>query len=223
MSTLYIVATPIGNMEDITLRALRILAEADVIFAEDTRVTGKLLERHEIKTSLKRLDANVEGEMAEEVEKIFDEYETIALVTDAGTPTISDPGYRFVHAAHEAGIEVVTIPGASALTAALSISGVPSDQFTFLGFLPHKKGRKTKFKEIAESDKTIVFYESPHRILKTLASLEDVLDEKREVVIARELTKMHEEVVRGSSAQIKAFFEEHSDKVRGEFVVIINA
>lgn len=223
MATLYIVATPIGNMEDITLRALRVLGEADVIFAEDTRVTGKLLERHNIKTPLKRLDANVEGELSAKVNEIFKEHESVALVTDAGTPTISDPGYRFVHAAHEAGVEVVAVPGASALTAALSISGLPSDQFTFLGFLPHKKGRETRFKEIAESEKTVVFYESPHRILKTLSSLEEVLGEEREVVVARELTKMHEEVVRGSAAQTKDYFENNPDKVKGEFVVIISS
>lgn len=221
MSTLSIVATPIGNLEDITLRALRVLKEADVIFAEDTRVTGKLLERHDITTPLMRLDANVEGEMAGKVGEIFNEYETVALVTDAGTPTISDPGYRFVHAAHEANIEVVAIPGASALTAALSIAGIPSDQFVFLGFLPHKKGRETKFKEIAESDKTVVFYESPHRISKTLTSLEEVLAEDRKVVVARELTKMHEQILRGSASEIKHFFDENPDKVKGEFVVIV--
>lgn len=223
MATLFILATPIGNLEDITLRALRVLQEVDVVLAEDTRVTGKLFERHGITTPLKRLDANIEGELASQIEQLFEECGTVALVTDAGTPTISDPGYRFVHAAHEANIEVITIPGASALTAALSISGIPSDQFTFLGFLPHKKGRETKFKEIAESDRTIVFYESPHRITKTLASLEEVLGEDREVVVARELTKIHEETVRGSAAEVKVYFEENSDKVRGEFVVIIGA
>lgn len=219
--TLNVVATPIGNMEDITLRAIQVLGEAGVIFSEDTRVTKKLLERHGISTPLQRMDANVEGEFSEKVQEIFDEYETVALVTDAGTPTVSDPGYRFVHAAREAGIEVVAIPGASALTAALSISGLPSDHFEFLGFLPHKKGRETAFKKIAESKHTVVFYESPHRIEKTLTSLSEVLDEKREVVVARELTKMHEEVIRGSTHEVKEYFNQNPDRVRGEFVVII--
>lgn len=223
MATLYVVATPIGNMEDITLRAISTLKEVEIIFAEDTRVTGKLLQKYDIETPLKRLDANIEGEMVSQVEKLFDEYETAALVTDAGTPTISDPGYRFVDAVHNIGVQVVAVPGASALTAALSISGVPSDQFIFMGFLPHKKGRETKFKEIAASTNTVVLYESPHRIEKTLLSLSEVLGSKREVVVVRELSKIHEEVVRGSAEDVARHFQEHPDTIRGEFVVIIGA
>jgi len=221
MGTLSIVATPIGNLEDITLRALRTLKECDVIYAEDTRVISKLLARYEIKKPLQRLDAATESKKAEEVVARLEAGEHVAFVSDAGTPGISDPGTRLV--AHvrehlpEATIEA--IPGASALTAALSIAGVDATGFTFLGFLPHKKGRQTALKELATSKIPVVLYESPHRILKLLEEL--VQHQVLRIVVARELTKMHEEVVSGSPSEVSKYFTTHPDRLRGEFVVIV--
>lgn len=220
MSKLYIVATPIGNLEDMTLRAIRILKEADLILCEDTRVTKKLLSHYDIKTSCKRLDAHKEGELAKNVEEIFDSYERVALVTDAGTPTISDPGNRFVAAARDVSVEIVSVPGASAITAALSISGLPSDSFVFLGFLPHKKGRETLFREIADEERTIAFYESPHRLLKTLDALAEHVP-TREIAVVSELTKIHEEVILGTPEEVSHILEQNPEKQRGEFVILI--
>ena len=220
MGTLSIVATPIGNLEDITLRALRTLKECDVIYAEDTRVISKLLTRYEISRPLQRLDAATEAQKAKEIIERLEAGEKVVFVSDAGTPGISDPGSRLVERvrqfAPEATIEA--IPGASALTAAISIAGINAEQFTFLGFLPHKKGRQTALKEIAASEYPVVLYESPHRILKLLSEL-SVLNIPR-VVIARELTKMHEEVASGAPAEVAARLEQ-KDAVRGEFVVIV--
>lgn len=221
MGTLSIVATPIGNLEDITLRALRTLKECDVIYAEDTRVIAKLLARYEIQKPLQRLDATTEGKKADEVIARLEAGEHVAFVSDAGTPGVSDPGTRLVAAVRaqlpDASIEA--IPGASALTAALSIAGLDTAGFTFLGFLPHKKGRQTALKGIAASDLPVVLYESPHRILKLLEELTAIGTSR--VTIARELTKIHEEIVSGSIGEVQAHFAEHSDTVRGEFVVII--
>jgi 16S rRNA (cytidine1402-2'-O)-methyltransferase len=219
--TLSIVATPIGNMEDITLRALRTLREADVVFAEDTRVAAKLLARHEIQVSVHRLDAEIETKIAAEVVERLEAGEKIAYISDAGTPGLSDPGSRLVayvrlHAP-EAVIEA--IPGASALTAILSIAGIDMSQFTYLGFLPHKKGRQTLLKEIAASEYPVVLYESPHRIIKLLEELAQFASGKR-VTIGRELTKMHEELIAGTPEELIASLESRN-AVRGEFVVII--
>ncbi len=222
MANLYIVGTPIGNLGDITLRALETLKSVDLILCEDTRMTKKLLSRYSISKEVKRLDAEIEGSVATNVKKLFDGRNSIALVSDAGTPTISDPGYRLVEAARKEGITVITIPGPSAIAAALSISGLPADEFLFLGFLPHKKGREKLFKEIVEAERTVVFYESPHRIMKTLERLSELLPEDRKVVIARELTKIHESVTLGSAREVKSHFEDHPDQVRGEFVVMVN-
>lgn len=219
--TLSIVATPIGNMEDITLRALRTFKECDVIYAEDTRVISKILAKYEIKKPLQRLDAATEIKKAEEVVTRLDAGECVVFVSDAGTPGISDPGARLVAYIRtnlpEALIEA--IPGASALTAALSIAGLDSGSFTFLGFLPHKKGRQTALKALAESELPIVLYESPHRIEKLLVELGEAGVAK--VAVARELTKMHEEFVAGTPAEMTAYFTSHPDHVRGEFVVIV--
>lgn len=223
MGTLSIVATPIGNLEDITLRALRTLTEADVIYCEDTRMTAKLLARHEIKTPLKRLDANVETEKAGEVIERLNAGEQVAYVTDAGTPGISDPGSRLVAAVRsELGedVAIVAIPGPSALTAALSIAGIAMDSFVFLGFAPHKKGRQTLVREIVEMERAVVLYESPHRVLKLMGELQRALGE-RNITVVREITKMFEEVKIGSASSIFDFFTEHPDHLRGEFVVII--
>lgn len=224
MTTLYIVATPIGNLEDITLRAIRVLNEVDVILCEDTRVTAKLLSRYEIKKPLIRYDAHSTDATLNKIFTMVEEGKMLALVSDAGTPSISDPGSHLVGKLRErfsAGeISIVTIPGASALTSALSIAGIPASEFLFLGFLPHKKGRETIFKEITETKRPVVFYESPHRILKALDSLNKFCPE-RKLVIGRELTKMHEEMLFGTAVELSEFFAKNKEKVRGEFVVIV--
>lgn len=221
MGTLSIVATPIGNMEDVTLRALRVLKEADAIYAEDTRIISKLLARFDISNRVYRLDAATEGKKAREVIARLSTGERIAFVSDAGTPGISDPGARLVAAVRtglpEATIEA--IPGASALAAALSIAGLSDAPFTFLGFLPHKKGRQTALKEIAASPHPVVLYESPHRVLKLLAEIAVVAPQAR-VGVARELTKVHEEYITGAPQEVATSLEERN-AVRGEFVVII--
>jgi 16S rRNA (cytidine1402-2'-O)-methyltransferase len=223
MGTLSIVATPIGNLADITLRAIETLERADVIFCEDTRVTSKLLARYEISKPLMRCDEKMEEAAAKKAIEMLEEGKRIALVSDAGTPGISDPGSRLVarvrHFAPEAKIEA--IPGPSAITAALSIAGLPSDEFLFLGFLPHKKGRQTALRFVVGSFVPVVLYESPHRIIKLLSELATVAPECR-VTLARELTKMHEEVLIGNPRDLAAQLEAKKS-VRGEFVVIIQA
>ena len=218
---LSIVATPIGNLGDITFRALWTLKEANAIYAEDTRVTAKLLSHYGLRTPVFRLDAATEGKKAPEVIRRLEEGEKIALVSDAGTPGISDPGARLVAYVREALPEakIEAIPGPSALTAALSIAGIPGDRFIFLGFLPHKKGRQTAVKGIAESDIPVVLYESPHRIVKLLSELLKVVP-KAHVAIGRELTKMHEELLTGTPASLAEILKK-GKKERGEFVVII--
>lgn len=222
MSKLSIVATPIGNLGDTTLRALETLKACDGIYAEDTRVISKLLARYDIKKPLQRLDAITELKKADEIIVQLEEGKHIALVSDAGTPGISDPGNRLVARVREQlpDIKIEALPGPSALTAALSIAGMEMDGFTFLGFLPHKKGRQTALKKIAESKMPIVVYESPHRIVKLLKEL-DELGAGR-VIIARELTKIHEEIISGTPNEMLKYFAAHAEKVRGEFVVIIS-
>lgn len=231
MNSLYIVGTPIGNLEDVTLRALRILKEVDVILCEDTRVTQRLLKHHGVvDKQLTTYNQQQSGVTEQKIVEWLDEGKSVALVSDAGTPGISDPGSMLVEkirthlqssTSDVDGIAIVAIPGPSALTAALSIAGVPVHDFVFLGFLPHKKGRETLFKEIADSDRTSVFYESPHRIIKALESLEKFAPGKR-VTIARELTKIHEEIASGTPAELLKFFETNPGKVRGEFVVVVS-
>jgi 16S rRNA (cytidine1402-2'-O)-methyltransferase len=231
MSTFSVVATPIGNLEDITLRALKTLTAADLILCEDTRMTKRLLDRHEIKNRTLSYHAHSKISRVDEIVGLLKEGKNIALVSDAGTPGISDPGSELVRCIREemkteiesGELKIETIPGPSALTAALSIAGVPCADFTFLGFLPHKKGRETLFKEIETSERTVVFYESPHRILKTLESLVSHLHQSsKKVTVCRELTKIFEEVQAGSAEEIRVYFESHPDKVRGEFVVIVS-
>lgn len=218
--TLYIVATPIGNLEDITLRALRVLGEVDIIFCEDTRVTRRLCEKYDIHTPLKSLNARTETSKIGEVVEHLENGTSVAYVSDAGTPTISDPGYMLVASVREVGLPVEVIPGASAVVSALSITGVPADEFTFLGFLPHKKGRQTLLKEIVETKRAVVLYESTHRILKLLQELEEHVGE-RKVCIARELTKVYEEVLCGTPAELHKILIETPEKQKGEFVVIV--
>ncbi len=223
MSKFYVVATPIGNLEDITFRAISVLKSVDFILCEDTRMTKKLLDKYEINT--KTISYHAQSKLSK-VDKIFEfleEGKNLALVSDAGTPTISDPGSLLISQIKEKfkdKVEIVPIPGASALITALSASGVISHEFTFLGFLPHKKGRETLFKEISNSSRACVFYESPHRIIKTLESLVKFAPEKT-IIIARELTKIYEQFVSGKAEELLSYFENHKDKVRGEFVVIV--
>lgn len=222
MGTLSIVATPIGNLEDVTLRALRTLKEADVIYAEDTRVISKLLARYEIQKPLQRLDAATEREKAEEIAARLEGGERVVYVSDAGTPGISDPGARLVAYVREnlPETKIEAIPGASSLTAALSIAGVSGDAFTFIGFLPHKKGRQTALKGIAASEHVVVLFESPHRIVKLMGELDGVLGESGQVTLLRELTKMHEEVLVGRPKELEIKLETEG-KARGEFVVVV--
>lgn len=222
MALLYVVATPIGNLEDITLRALRVLKEVDLILAEDTRVTKKLLSHYDIQTPTMSYHANSKLEKIEAIIDRLQKGENMALVSDAGTPTISDPGITLLEAikTQAPDVQVVAVPGASAITAALSIAGVPAARFTFFGFLPHKKGRQTRFEEIAALEHPAIFYESPHRIEKALQSLVEVAPQKT-VTIARELTKIHESVVQGTAQELLDYFTVHTDEVRGEFVVIV--
>lgn len=225
MGTLSVVATPIGNLADITLRALDILKQADSIACEDTRVTAKLLARYEIQKPLLVFHAQSGRLATTRILAQLGEGKHVALVTDAGTPGISDPGTALVAEVRERlgdEVRIQTIPGPSALTAALSIAGIATDQFTFLGFLPHKKGRQTLMKEIASMERTAVFYESPHRLLKALGELETVLEEDQKVTVLRELTKMFESVVAGTPTELLAYFTEHSPEVRGEIVIIVS-
>lgn len=224
MGTLSVVATPIGNLADITLRALQTLKEADVIACEDTRVTAKLLARYDIQKPLLVFHAQSGSAATSRILTQLGEGKRVALVTDAGTPGISDPGTELVALVRERlgeSVRIEAIPGPAALTAALSIAGIPTNEFTFLGFLPHKKGRQTLFQEIAAMERTAVFYESPHRILKALESLAQFLPEGRTVLVMRELTKIHEESVKGPPEEVLAYFVEHPEKVRGEFVVMV--
>jgi 16S rRNA (cytidine1402-2'-O)-methyltransferase len=222
MAMLYIVGTPIGNLGDITLRALETLKSVDVILCEDTRVTKKLLNAYDIQKPT--LSYHSHSGLAK-VDKIFEllrNDKNLALVSDAGTPTISDPGTLLVSAVRKElpDVSIVPIPGPSAVITALSASGFYAAEFLFLGFLPHKKGRETLFKEIADEKRTVVFYESSHRILKTLESLQKHIPQKR-ITVARELTKIHEEIVKGFPEEVKAHFNENPEKVRGEFVVLV--
>ena len=217
---LYIVATPIGNLEDITLRALRILKEVATIACEDTRVTRKLLNHYNVTTHCVAYHQHSGADKTEQlVEKIL-AGEDMALVTDAGTPGVSDPGNILVEAAISAGIIVLPIPGASAIASMVSVAGIDMQQFTFLGFPPHKKGRETYFKKVAASEIPIIYYESPHRVLKNLEMLSKFSIDKK-IILGRELTKMFEQVLRGSIEDILKYFNDNPTKVKGEYVIIV--
>ena len=219
--TLYVVATPIGNLEDITLRAIRILRECDVIASEDTRQTRKLLDHHAIAKPLVSYHEHNELSRAEELVRELEAGKNIALVSDAGTPLIADPGYRLVRKALERGIVVTPIPGPSALIAALCASGLPTDSFLFLGFLPPKKGRRQKLlDEWKNAQVTIVCYEAPHRVLETLDDIAEVMG-SRPIAIARELTKIHEEFLFGAAVELRQTLAART--IRGEFVLMIGA
>lgn len=218
--TLYVVATPIGNLGDITLRALETLKAVDAVLCEDTRVTGKLLMHYEIKKSLISCHEHTEDAKLAQIIERLRRGESLAFVSDAGTPGLSDPGNKLVSLALADAVPVVPIPGVSALAALVSVAGIDLREFVFLGFPPHKKGRETFFKTVAASDIPVFYYESPHRVMKNLALLETLAPEKR-VIIGRELTKLFEEVVRGSLQEVKEYFETHPEKVKGEFVGIV--
>ena len=222
MSKFYIVATPIGNMGDITLRAIETLKSVDLILCEDTRETKKILDKYNISKPTMSYHAQSKLAKTDKIFELLQEGKDLALVSDAGTPGISDPGAMLVSKIKEEmrDVQVIPIPGATALITALSGSGLPTHEFTFLGFLPHKKGRETLFKEIAQSKRTMVFYESPHRILKTLESLVRFCPDKK-VCIARELTKIYEEFKTGTPSEVLAYFTKNEDKQRGEFTVIV--
>lgn len=221
---LYVVATPIGNLEDITLRALRILKEADYILCEDTRVTGGLLAHYEIKTKLRRYDAHTSDGVHETIISDLEAGKKLALVSDAGTPGVSDPGVFLIAKLRELApdVRIEPIPGASAVTALFSVAGLPGNQFSFLGFVPQKKGRQTFFADLELYDHPVVFFESTHRIMKTLESLSITLGDESKVVVGRELTKLFEQVVSGTATEVLAYFNTNPDKVRGEFVVIVS-
>lgn len=223
LGTLYIVATPIGNMEDITLRALRVLKEVDYILCEDTRTTKNLLDRYDIFTKTMSYHAHTSNDKEKNIINLLKGGKNLALVSDAGTPCISDPGVMLVADVYKefsGQVKIVPIPGPSALVTALSGSGVSGSDFVFMGFLPHKKGREKLFREISLAERVVVFYESPHRILKALNSLDKYVP-KAEITIARELTKQFEEYIKGTAGEILKFLNENIEKQKGEFVVIV--
>ena len=219
MSKLYLVPTPIGNMEDITLRAIRILKEVDVILAEDTRTSGNLLRHLDISKPMTAFHIHNEHQVVEHIADRIEAGETMALVTDAGTPAISDPGFLLVRECVKRNIEVECLPGATAFVPALVNSGLPAEKFIFEGFLPHKKGRQTKLKAVAEYPYTTILYESPFRLVKTLQQLIEVCGPDRQVSVARELTKIHEENARGTLAEVLAHFSQK--EVKGEIVIVL--
>ena len=217
---LYLVPTPIGNLEDITLRALRVLREeVDVILAEDTRTSGNLLKHYEISKPMQAFHLNNEHVVVERIAERIANGERTALVTDAGTPAISDPGFMLVRECIKREVEVECLPGATAFVPALVNSGLAADHFIFEGFLPHKKGRQTKIKQIVENEYTTILYESPFRLVKTLEQLAEAADPERKVSVARELTKIHEENVRGTLEEVIKHFKEK--EVKGEIVIVL--
>ncbi|WP_335965207.1 16S rRNA (cytidine(1402)-2'-O)-methyltransferase [Galbibacter sp. PAP.153] len=220
MSKLYIVPTPIGNLEDITLRAIRTLKEADLILAEDTRTSGKLLKHLGISTQMHSHHMHNEHKTVEAISERILSGTTIALISDAGTPAISDPGFLLTRTCIEKGIEVDCLPGATAFVPALVNSGLPNDKFVFEGFLPVKKGRQTRLKILAEEPRSMVFYESPHKLIKTLTDFATFFGGDRQMSVSRELTKMHEETIRGTVHELINHFNTKAPK--GEFVIVIS-
>ena len=221
MAKLFIVPTPIGNLEDITLRAIRVLKEADLILAEDTRTSSTLMKRYEIGVHMESHHKYNEHKSVEKItEKILSGM-NIALISDAGTPGISDPGFLLVRECRERGIEVETLPGATAFVPALVNSGFPADRFCFEGFLPMKKGRQTRLKELAAESRTMIFYESPYRLVKTLSQLAEFLGQGREAAVSREISKFHEENRRGTLLELANWYSANEPK--GEIVIVVSA
>ncbi len=220
MGKLFLVPTPIGNLEDITLRAIKILKEADLILAEDTRTSGKLLKHFEIITPMQSHHMHNEHKMVDKVVQRIKNGEHIALISDAGTPAISDPGFLLSRACVENNIEIECLPGATAFVPALVNSGLPNDKFVFEGFLPVKKGRQTRLTFLAEETRTMIFYESPHKLLKTLTHFSKYFGKDRQVSVSRELTKLYEETIRGTLSSVINHFEQKAPK--GEFVIVVS-
>lgn len=219
MSKLYLIPTPIGNLEDITLRALRLLKEVDMILAEDTRTSSKLLKHYDIATPMQSYHMHNEHKVVDYWVQRIKNGEIVGLITDAGTPGISDPGFLLTRACLEQCIEVECLPGATAFVPALVSSGLPNDRFIFEGFLPDKKGRQTRLQALIEEKRTMVFYVSPHKLLKTIDDFISVFGESRKASISRELTKLHEETQRGTLSELKSYYEKKSPK--GEIVMIV--
>ena len=219
MSKLYVIPTPIGNLEDITLRAIRLLKEVDLVLAEDTRTTKKLFSHYEINTKLSSFHMHNEHKVLSKYISRLKGGETLALVSDAGTPAISDPGFLLIRECVIEDIEVDCLPGATAFVPALVNSGLPNEKFVFEGFLPVKKGRQTRLKLLAEEERTMVFYESPHRIIKTLAQFSEYFSEERKVSVSREISKMFEKTIRGTTSEVLNYFEQK--KTKGEFVIVV--
>ncbi|MFN8355512.1 MAG: 16S rRNA (cytidine(1402)-2'-O)-methyltransferase [Spirosomataceae bacterium] len=218
---LYLVPTPIGNLDDITLRAVKVLQSVDGILAEDTRNTGLLLKHLAIQKPLYAHHAHNEHTSAAGVVKMLKAGKQLALVSDAGTPGISDPGFLLVRACVKEGIAVECLPGATAFVPALVNSGLPTDRFTFEGFLPHKKGRQTRLQALATEERTLVFYESPHRLMKTLEQLAEYFGPERQASVSRELTKIYEETIRGTLQEIISHYAAHADTIKGEIVIVV--
>lgn len=219
MGILYVVPTPVGNLEDITLRAIRILKEADLILAEDTRTSSKLLKHYEIKNPMQSHHKFNEHQMVESVVNRIRSGANVALISDAGTPGISDPGFLVVRECVRAGLEVQCLPGPTAFVPALVSSGLPCDRFCFEGFLPQKKGRQTRLQALQAEERTMIFYESPYRVVKTLTQFAETFGEERQVVVCREISKIHEEAVRGTLSEVAGHFREHEPK--GEIVILL--
>ncbi|WP_299156552.1 16S rRNA (cytidine(1402)-2'-O)-methyltransferase [uncultured Tenacibaculum sp.] len=220
MSKLYLVPTPIGNLEDITLRALRVLKEVDYILAEDTRTSGKLLKHFEISTPMQSHHMHNEHKTVETIVKRIQSGEVFAMISDAGTPAISDPGFLLTRACVQHNIDVECLPGATAFVPALVNSGLPNDKFVFEGFLPVKKGRQTRLQFLAEEKRTMIFYESPHKLLKTLTHFGEYFGKDRQISVSRELTKLFEETKRGDIAEVLSYYTEKPAK--GEIVIIVD-
>lgn len=219
MGKLYLVPTPIGNLKDITFRAIEVLNEVDLILAEDTRTSGKLLKHYKIITPMQSHHKYNEHKTVEGLVGRIQRGKTMALISDAGTPSISDPGYLLTRACVEAGIEVDCLPGATAFVPALVNSGLPSDKFIFEGYLPVKKGRQKRLKLLSEESRTLIFYESPHRLLKTLGQFVEYFGEDRPVSVSREISKIHEETIRGTVSYVLNYYETNPPK--GEIVIIV--
>ncbi|MCF0199336.1 MAG: 16S rRNA (cytidine(1402)-2'-O)-methyltransferase [Bacteroidaceae bacterium] len=219
MGTLFLVPTPVGNLEDITARALRVLREADLILAEDTRTTGNLLRHFEISNAMLSYHKFNEHQTVQSVVNRLKAGETIAVVSDAGTPGISDPGFLVAREAIREGVEVITLPGATAFVPALVSSGLPCDKFCFEGFLPQKKGRQTRLEELSREPRTIILYESPHRVVKTLEQLAEIFGPERPVSACREISKVYEQSVRGTVQEVLDHFRR--EEPRGEFVIVV--
>ena len=217
---LYIVPTPVGNLKDFTFRAIEVLKNSDLILAEDTRTSGRLLKEYAIETSMKSFHIHNEHRIIEGILEKLSAGLTISLISDAGTPGISDPGFLLCRAARENDIEISCLPGPTAFVPALVNAGLPCDRFHFEGFLPHKKGRQTRLKYLSTLEETFVLYESPHRIIKAIGQLIEFCGEERPASISREISKLHEEVINGSLAQIKLRLEE-KPSIKGEFVVVV--